>query len=103
MSFLIRRIGISIRDRMSYHGAPVGLNTSGVYQDISTKPAPWYYVLTQGKPDSKSAAFFGLSFLMFSMFCTGPFFMARFNKDGKRDAALKYGPTRYGHGIKDIV
>jgi hypothetical protein len=102
MSFVLNRF-MKLRERIFYHGNPIGLNTSGHYKDHLAKPAPLYYILTQGPVDGKILGFFAFNFFILCTFWTGPFFLAPFFKDNRKEAIEKYGPTHYGKSVKDVV
>ena len=93
--------------RVNYHytGRPVGANTSGNYGDMP-RPAPLFYSVTQGPVDAVLLSVAGLLTLVTCSACFGPVFLAPFwipHKRALRDAADKYGPTRYGKGSADIA
>jgi hypothetical protein len=101
----LSQLGKLPRFNYKYDGKPVGLKTSGNYGELPI-PCPAYFTLTKGPIDSFFFSVKALSALAFLSCCFGPILLLPFwskHKSYLREAAEKYGPTRYGQGQKDIL
>ncbi len=88
-----------------YQGNPVGSRVSGNYGNMP-KPAPFYYVFTQGPVDLFMTSIWGMWAVITLSAWFGPIFLLPFwnsHKRALREAADNYGPLRYGASQADIA